>query len=270
MPTEETAADEISLAGTWQYPILRHDPAPELYSQPHVRYLLEDDEPRVHWRMYVALVLLVITAGALVWHWQTNGYPWEMLSSGRAARRARSAQTPEAVTPNKYADPRRGRAFQAIARSADAKDRNCPIIPRTRGGWCAEHATCNRDIGPGAENRCRRSARARGPKERSHSARQAPGGTGRTEYSAAAFCVDGCFLQRSGPALRLRAEIPLRRWSAAGLRPRTKRPSYRRRTFLSRGGKPAGYHVCQRTLPGARSSGRPIAGMPGRCVMNPG
>jgi cell division protein FtsN len=38
-------------------------------------YLLED-EPRGHGRMYLALLLLVVSAGVLVWHWRREGFPW--------------------------------------------------------------------------------------------------------------------------------------------------------------------------------------------------
>jgi len=44
-------------------------------------YLFEGEENRPpHWRMYVALALLVIAAATLVWQWQRNGYPWDNLA----------------------------------------------------------------------------------------------------------------------------------------------------------------------------------------------
>jgi hypothetical protein len=39
-------------------------------------YLLEDEPPRGHGRLYLALFLLVVSAGLLAWHWQRDGYPW--------------------------------------------------------------------------------------------------------------------------------------------------------------------------------------------------
>jgi hypothetical protein len=69
-----------------------------------VHYLLEDDEPvhRVHGRMYVALVLLAIAAGTLIWHWQSNGYPWEAIARTQAASRAaKAAQVTESPAPAK-------------------------------------------------------------------------------------------------------------------------------------------------------------------------
>jgi hypothetical protein len=39
-------------------------------------YLLEDEPPRGHARLYLALLLLVVSAGLLAWHWQRDGYPW--------------------------------------------------------------------------------------------------------------------------------------------------------------------------------------------------
>ena len=42
-------------------------------------YLLEDEPPRGHGRLYLALLLLVVSAGLLAWHWQRDGYPWSGL-----------------------------------------------------------------------------------------------------------------------------------------------------------------------------------------------
>jgi hypothetical protein len=42
-------------------------------------YLLEDEPPRGHARLYLALLLLVVSAGLLAWHWQRDGYPWSGL-----------------------------------------------------------------------------------------------------------------------------------------------------------------------------------------------
>jgi Sel1 repeat len=39
-------------------------------------YLLEDEPPRGHGRLYFALLLLVVSAALLAWHWQRDGYPW--------------------------------------------------------------------------------------------------------------------------------------------------------------------------------------------------
>ena len=39
-------------------------------------YLLEDEPPRGHGRLYFALLLLIVSAGLLAWHWQRDGYPW--------------------------------------------------------------------------------------------------------------------------------------------------------------------------------------------------
>ncbi len=40
-------------------------------------YLLEDDPPRGHGRLYLALFLLILSGGLLAWHWQRDGYPWK-------------------------------------------------------------------------------------------------------------------------------------------------------------------------------------------------
>ena len=39
-------------------------------------YLLEDEPPRSHARLYLALLLLVASGALLAWHWQRDGYPW--------------------------------------------------------------------------------------------------------------------------------------------------------------------------------------------------
>ncbi len=50
-------------------------------------YLFEGEENRPpHWRMYVALALLVIAAATLVWQWQRNGYPWDNLAPSTTGR----------------------------------------------------------------------------------------------------------------------------------------------------------------------------------------
>ena len=43
---------------------------------PDLDYLLEDDPPRGHGRLYLALFLLMLSGGLLAWHWQRDGYPW--------------------------------------------------------------------------------------------------------------------------------------------------------------------------------------------------
>jgi hypothetical protein len=71
-------------------------------------YLLEDEPPRGHGRMYLALLLLVLSAGLLAWHWQRDGYPWAGLGQSPAPSKAPSgpssgtvpvAPAPAAATP---------------------------------------------------------------------------------------------------------------------------------------------------------------------------
>lgn len=83
-------------------------------------YLFEDDDKkcRPHWRMYLALLLLVTAAGTLVWQWQRNGYPWNDLSlltnvnnPGTAtALPAAAHTTPVSATPEEAAKPDGGLA----------------------------------------------------------------------------------------------------------------------------------------------------------------
>ncbi len=62
-------------------------------------YLLEDEPPRGHGRLYLALLLLVVSAGLLAWHWQRDGYPW----SGFVFKPTVGTNAP--VTPPPVASP---------------------------------------------------------------------------------------------------------------------------------------------------------------------
>src|ERR1700693_625754 len=57
-------------------------------------YLLDDEPPRGHGRLYLALLLLVLSAGLLVWHWQRDGYPWAGLVPGPAASHPPASSLP--------------------------------------------------------------------------------------------------------------------------------------------------------------------------------
>jgi len=66
-------------------------------------YLLEDEPPRGHGRLYLALFLLVLSAGLLAWHWQRDGYPWAGLAqspiAGKAPVKTSSGPAPVAAAP---------------------------------------------------------------------------------------------------------------------------------------------------------------------------
>jgi hypothetical protein len=58
-------------------------------------YLLEDEPPsRGHGRLYLALLLLIVSGGLLAWHWQRDGYPWSGLIQKPAASRAPISPAP--------------------------------------------------------------------------------------------------------------------------------------------------------------------------------
>ncbi len=61
-------------------------------------YLLEDDPPRGHGRLYLALFLLILSGGLLAWHWQRDGYPWKY--TPRAAVSSAPVSPPPAITPD--------------------------------------------------------------------------------------------------------------------------------------------------------------------------
>jgi hypothetical protein len=57
-------------------------------------YLLEDEAPRGHGRLYLALLLLLSSAGLLAWHWQRDGYPWAGLIPRQVANSAPASPPP--------------------------------------------------------------------------------------------------------------------------------------------------------------------------------
>ena len=67
-------------------------------------YLLEDEPPRGHGRLYFALLLLLISAGLLAWHWQRDGYPWAGLIQKPATSAPPVAAAP-APPPQSSAPP---------------------------------------------------------------------------------------------------------------------------------------------------------------------
>ena len=61
-------------------------------------YLLEDDPPRGHGRLYLALFLLILSGGLLAWHWQRDGYPWGY--TPKAAVSSVPVSPPSAAAPD--------------------------------------------------------------------------------------------------------------------------------------------------------------------------
>ncbi len=61
-------------------------------------YLLEDDPPRSHGRLYLALFLLILSGGLLAWHWQRDGYPWKY--TPKAAVSNAPVSPPSAIAPD--------------------------------------------------------------------------------------------------------------------------------------------------------------------------
>lgn len=58
-------------------------------------YLLEDEPPRGHGRLYLALLLLIVSGALLAWQWQRDGYPW----SGYLPKPAIGNRAPGNVPP---------------------------------------------------------------------------------------------------------------------------------------------------------------------------
>ncbi|MGA9812310.1 MAG: hypothetical protein WBQ64_06015 [Terriglobales bacterium] len=72
-------------------------------------YLLEDEPPQGHRRLYLALFLLILCGGLLAWHWQRDGYPWQY--------------TPKAAVSNAPVSPPSAIAQDATAAAAP------PVVP---------------------------------------------------------------------------------------------------------------------------------------------
>jgi len=69
-------------------------------------YLLEDELPsRGHGRLYLALLLLIVSGGLLTWHWQLDGYPWAGLIQKPASSRAAISPVPVPAPDSAIAAP---------------------------------------------------------------------------------------------------------------------------------------------------------------------
>jgi hypothetical protein len=97
-------------------------------------YLLEEEPPRTHGRMYLALLLLVLSAGLLAWHWQRDGYPWTGLAQSPATSKVAPASPPE-TAPTATA-PTPGTADPAPAQTQPSQ-----AAPGTVSGTAAQTTT---------------------------------------------------------------------------------------------------------------------------------
>jgi hypothetical protein len=72
-------------------------------------YLLEEEPQRGHGRMYLALLLLLMSAGLLAWHWQRDGYPWAGLgqfsAGGKGTANSSTNSGQAAAAPSVTPDP---------------------------------------------------------------------------------------------------------------------------------------------------------------------
>jgi hypothetical protein len=68
-------------------------------------YLLEDEPVRGHGRLYFALLLLVVSAGLLAWHWQRDGYPWAGYIQKPVINVASPSAAPTSSVPASSAPP---------------------------------------------------------------------------------------------------------------------------------------------------------------------
>jgi hypothetical protein len=78
---------------------LTGEPAPR-----NLDYLLEDDAPKSHGKLVITLLLLVLAAGLMAWHWRRDGYPWASSRSSTPPTTATSTSSPPpAATPSQPA-----------------------------------------------------------------------------------------------------------------------------------------------------------------------
>lgn len=105
-----------------------------------VSYLLED-EP--HWgrRVFVALLLLLLLAGFLVWRWKGEGYLWAALQAGRAAvsRALASSRAstsppaqPDAATPSNESQANAPEAEHSTAAAEKTESAQQPPAPASQ------------------------------------------------------------------------------------------------------------------------------------------
>src|ERR1700687_3230514 len=76
-------------------------------------YLLEDEPPRGHGRLYLALLLLVLSGALLAWHWQRDGYPWAPLVPKPTLHNIPAASS----TPDTTASPSTGAPVEPTGNS---------------------------------------------------------------------------------------------------------------------------------------------------------
>lgn len=81
-------------------------------------YLLEDDEPRSgHWRLYLALIILIVAGAVIGFRWWRYGFPWAGL---RPAAAQSAQQTNQAVAPPAETAPATGQPAPAQPAPATA------------------------------------------------------------------------------------------------------------------------------------------------------
>jgi hypothetical protein len=66
-------------------------------------YLLEDEPPRGRGRLYLALLLLIVSGALLAWQWQREGYPWSGYIPKPTASTSAPVNSPPAPPPDSAA-----------------------------------------------------------------------------------------------------------------------------------------------------------------------
>lgn len=92
-------------------------------------YLLEEESPRGHGRMYVAFLLLLIAGGLIYWHWRQNGYPWVVQTAATSASVSTGNTSGQSVS---QASQNTGTEQQPQPTSADNRQMSQPPATSTR------------------------------------------------------------------------------------------------------------------------------------------
>lgn len=69
-------------------------------SEPAPQYLLDDDEPTGHGRLWVGIAFLLAVGGGLFWQWQREGYPWNPAPKPIASSVSGGSGDTAAATPS--------------------------------------------------------------------------------------------------------------------------------------------------------------------------
>ncbi len=164
-PTREPERTRVSAVGGPSFLGLGDDRTSDL------DYLLDDEPPHGHGRLYLALLFLALSAGLLAWHWQRDGNPWASYSAGTrtqapAASPARPSPPHRRISGNRDGNSAtRGRPLppkQCVSRNYNtARGNSARRRCRAFGLGCSDQTTLNEPAGGSDSSVLRTSRRPR-------------------------------------------------------------------------------------------------------------